>query len=109
MQIKNDPALFDFLADFIENDPSYLIRQHIIQSMCKYPPFKLNSDESCLNTESVVIRLWNLMGDKFCFNNSLKSGIVELYHLLFGMNKPKCLKHTSKQTIISNFEVKLED
>lgn len=59
---KNDSALFDFLIDFIENDPSYLIRQHIVENICKYPPFKLNSEESCLNNENLVNRLWNLIG-----------------------------------------------
>ncbi len=58
---NNDEALLDFLFKFVETDPSFKLRQHILQHMSKHPPFKLNSEESPLNTESLVNKLWKLL------------------------------------------------
>lgn len=59
--VRNDEALFDYLLEFVEFDPSYKLKQHIIQHLCKYPPFKLNSDESAFNNENLVNKIWRLL------------------------------------------------
>lgn len=66
-QVRNDQELLDWLLDYVESDPSFKIKQSIIQNLTKYPPFKLSSDETPLNTEALVNRLWTLMKFVFCF------------------------------------------
>lgn len=63
--VRNDQELLDWLLNFVEIDPSYKIKHSIIQNLAKYPPFKFNSDETPLNTENLVNRLWNLL--KFAY------------------------------------------
>jgi hypothetical protein len=61
LAVKNDPDLLDYLLTFVEKDPSYRIKQHIIHQLCKNPPFKANAEEASLNNENLVNRLWRLM------------------------------------------------
>ena len=58
---NNDEALLEYLFKFVETDPSYKVRQHILQHMSKHPPFKLNAEEAPLNTEILVNKLWKLL------------------------------------------------
>jgi hypothetical protein len=61
IKVRNDQDLIDWLLNFVEFDPSFRIKQFIIQNLCKTPPFKFNSDDTPLNNENLVNRLWNLM------------------------------------------------
>ena len=61
LSIRNDEALMDYLLKVIEFDQSFRIKQFIITSLCRTPPFRLNSDETNMNTENLVNKLWRLM------------------------------------------------
>jgi transcription initiation factor TFIID subunit 2 len=87
---NEDEAIFDYLFSTIENeDESMTIRQYIIESLTKTPPFNEQQHlNCCLNNEQLVHRLWTLMSA----SNRLRSHFVELYYALYGISKPKCLK-----------------
>jgi transcription initiation factor TFIID subunit 2 len=68
LSVKNDPDLLDYLLEYVERDPSYRIKQHIVSLLCKYPPLKANSEEASLNNEQLVNRLWRMMKYVFFFS-----------------------------------------
>jgi transcription initiation factor TFIID subunit 2 len=112
LEVRNgDDQLLEYLFKFVETDPSYSLRQHIMQHLCKHPPFKLNSEEASLNTEMLVTKLWRYLTE-FAYNSSLKASIAELYCTLYGLNRPKCLKYqTTKETykVPNNFIAPISD
>jgi hypothetical protein len=62
MSVRNDENLLDYLLNIVEFDHSFRIRHFVVSSLCKHPPFKLNSDETTLNSDSLVNKLWRLLG-----------------------------------------------
>ena len=59
--MRHDEDLMNFLLNFVQNDPSKYIRHYILQLLCKYPPFRPNSDITSLNSQRLNEKLWKLI------------------------------------------------
>lgn len=94
LSVRADEDLLEYLYDAIEHEHSLGAKHHIVMHLCRNAPFKFNFDEIS-RAEFFVNRHWSLML-KFAFNYRLKSGLAKLYQLLYGFNKPKCLKQVMK-------------
>ena len=95
LSARADEDLLAFLYDAIERDHSFCVKRHIAACLCRGAPFKFNFEECSVRAELFVNRLWSLMAT-FSLDCRLKSALAKLYQLLYGFNKPKCLKQVMK-------------
>lgn len=83
---------FDFLIKLIVQDPCPTIKYHTMKMLIKNPPFDWRSEEvSKLDTEDLVETLWQLMNSTFRFDSKLRCAAVDLYYVLYGRERPRCL------------------
>lgn len=80
----------NFLLDLVENDPVPEVRYQILRMLTENPPFT-KKDQSPLNTEELVERLWKLMNSGSSHDSRVRCAAVDLYYTLYGRNRPSCL------------------
>lgn len=83
----------DFLLDdLVLGDPQPVIKFYTLKYLIKNPPFKFEAEEqSPLDTEELVERLWTLMNGAFATDSRLRCAVVDLYQVLYGRGRPRCL------------------
>lgn len=85
----------DFLLDMIVNDTSPVIKYHILKQLINNPPFTHTiEDSNPLDTEELAETLWNLMNNHFSCYSKLRCAVVDLYYILYGRGRPRCLPKT---------------
>lgn len=82
----------DFLLDLVVSDPNPVIKYYVLKQLTRNPPFTHTSEESNrLDTEELVEQLWTLMNNHFCCQSKLRCAVVDLYYVLYGRGRPRCL------------------
>jgi transcription initiation factor TFIID subunit 2 len=61
LKVRHDEDLMNYLLEFVQNDPSKYIRHYILHLLCKYPPFRPNSEVNNLNSQRLNEKLWKLI------------------------------------------------
>ncbi|KAL4236698.1 Transcription initiation factor TFIID subunit 2 [Mactra antiquata] len=91
--IKTDVNVTElyWLLEVVEKDPDKYVSYMTIQMLSKNPPFKRGED-SLLNTEALVSRLWKLMNCSFSHDSKLRCGVADFYFAMFGRYRPACLQ-----------------
>lgn len=85
----------DFLLDLLVTDPSPVVKYYILKQLIRNPPFSYSSEETNrLDTEELAEKLWNLMNNQFACQSKLRCATVDLYYVLYGRGRPRCLPKT---------------
>lgn len=82
----------DFLLDMVVSDPFPIIKYYILKQLIRNPPFSIKTEElHSLDTEKLVNKLWNWINTQFSKDSKLRCAIVDLYFVLYGRLRPRCL------------------
>lgn len=98
LTLRHDDDLFQMLLQTLEQDHSELVKLKLVEQLQKYAAnFKFNFEEASKQSELYMNKLWQLIC-KHNLNYRIKSALVDFYHLVYGFNKPKCLRQL-KETL----------
>lgn len=105
--IKTDVNVAElyWLLDVVERDPDTFVRHKALEMLCQNPPFR-RGEESLLNTEALVNRLWKLMNSSLSHDSRLRCGVADFYFVLFGRYRPSCLARQDSATMFTIREKK---
>ncbi|XP_062509199.1 transcription initiation factor TFIID subunit 2-like isoform X2 [Corticium candelabrum] len=78
------------LLEICKNDPVPYIRYYVLKLLAAYPPFR-RKDQSPLNTQELVHKLWDLMGVASSVDTRIRVTAIELYSTLYGKLTPSCM------------------
>ncbi|XP_078698884.1 transcription initiation factor TFIID subunit 2-like [Branchiostoma floridae x Branchiostoma belcheri] len=90
VHVDQDEEVLGWLLDYVENDPIPYVRHKLLQLLLKNPPFTPKED-SKLNKESLVERLWTTLNTGLSYDARLRCDLVDLYYTMFGRARPSCL------------------
>ncbi|KAI8520784.1 Transcription initiation factor TFIID subunit 2 [Branchiostoma belcheri] len=90
VHVDQDEEVLGWLLDYVENDPIPYVRHKLLQLLLKNPPFTPKED-SKLNKESLVERLWTTLNTGLSYDARLRCDLVDLYYTMFGRVRPSCL------------------
>ncbi|XP_060578386.1 transcription initiation factor TFIID subunit 2-like [Ruditapes philippinarum] len=93
-----------WLLEVVEKDPDIYVSYETIQMLSNNPPFKRGED-SLLNTEALVNRLWKLINCTLSHDAKLRCGVADFYFAMFGRYRPACL-HVPDSFIVFNMNEK---
>nr|XP_027199421.1 transcription initiation factor TFIID subunit 2-like [Dermatophagoides pteronyssinus] len=100
----------DFLLNLAIKDPHPAIRYFTLKKLIHNPPFSSNTEEvHQLDVEELVERLWTLMNSYFSCQFKLRCAIVDLYFVLYGRNRPKCLPKPEFSFVLNLKDKKASD
>ncbi|XP_053395431.1 transcription initiation factor TFIID subunit 2-like isoform X2 [Mercenaria mercenaria] len=104
--IKTDVNVSElyWLLEVVEKDPDKHVSYETIQMLSNNPPFRRGED-SLLNTEALVNRLWKLINCTLAHDAKLRCGVAEFYFVMFGRYRPACL-HVPDSFIVFNMNEK---
>ncbi|XP_033645134.1 transcription initiation factor TFIID subunit 2-like isoform X1 [Asterias rubens] len=90
VKVEANADIFSWLLDIVEQDPMPSVRHRLFQMLIDNPPFK-HREESPLNNEALVERMWTLMNCGTSHDARLRCDAVDFYHSLYGRSRPSCL------------------
>ncbi|UXI16704.1 Rap guanine nucleotide exchange factor 2 [Sarcoptes scabiei] len=92
----------DFLLDMVVSDPFPIIKYYILKQLIRNPPFSIKTEElHSLDTEKLVNKLWNWINTQFSKDSKLRCAIVDLYFVLYGRLRPRCLPRPTFSVVIN--------
>ncbi|XP_052258217.1 transcription initiation factor TFIID subunit 2-like isoform X2 [Dreissena polymorpha] len=105
--IKTDVNMSElyWLLGVVERDQDRYVSYETIQMLSQKPPFH-RGEESLLNTEELVERLWKLINSTLSSDSRIRCGVADFYFAMFGRYRPACLHAPDSFTVYSNVKEK---
>ncbi|XP_052776335.1 transcription initiation factor TFIID subunit 2-like isoform X2 [Mya arenaria] len=105
--IKTDVNVSElyWLLEVVDRDPDRFVSYETIRMLSAKPPFNRGED-SLLNTEALVNRLWKLINCSLASDSKIRCGVVDFYFAMFGKYRPACLHVPDSFMVFSNVKEK---